>query len=78
MNSNTILCSLCQISFSKNTRISTIKRHFEKNHANAYKQINQEVQNNQLLYTENDLDQVKLINLHIYIANKTNSFTTYW
>ncbi|CAI2199980.1 2273_t:CDS:2, partial [Funneliformis geosporum] len=44
----------------------TIKRHFEKNHADAYKQINQEVQNNQLPYTENNIDRVELINLHIY------------
>ncbi|CAI2190649.1 6448_t:CDS:2, partial [Funneliformis geosporum] len=66
MNSNAMLCSLCQISFIKNTGISTIIKHFEKNYADAYKQINQEVQNNQLSYTENNLDRVELINLHVY------------
>ena len=65
-NNKTVLCSLCKSIFSKNTGISTIKRHFEKKHEDAYKQIKQDLQNTIIPYTEDDIEKVDLINSHLY------------
>jgi len=65
-NNKTVLCSLCKSCFLRNTGIITIKRHFEKKHEDAYKQIKQDLQNTIIPYTEDDIEKVDLINSHLY------------
>ena len=59
------LCTFCPISFSKNTGISTIKRHFKYYHKDVYIQAEQATLNINP-YTEEKYERVEQINNHLF------------
>jgi len=59
------LCTFCPISFSKNTGISTIKRHFKNYHKDVYIQAEQATLNINP-YTEEEYERVEQINNHLF------------
>ncbi len=60
-----VFCLLCQVKYSKNTGISTIKKHFSNFHEEAYKEAVKEAVNVEP-YTEKDSKKVELINSQLY------------
>ena len=60
-----VFCLLCQVKYSKNTGISTIKKHFSNFHEEAYKEAMKEAVNVEP-YTEKDSKKVELINSQLY------------